>query len=79
VIDLGSIAGLHEHGHTLAAYCRHCDAWRVLPLTEMVTQGMGSLRLPIRVRCGDCGEVGQIQVRPPMPAWTNTNGWIGPS
>jgi hypothetical protein len=79
MIDLGTIAGLHAHDHQLAAYCPRCDAWRVLPLDEWVTQGKGSLRLPLRVRCRDCGEVGQLQVRPPMPAWTNTNGWIGPS
>jgi len=32
MIDLGSLAGLHEHDHSLAADCRRCDAWRVLPL-----------------------------------------------
>ncbi len=51
IIDLGTIAGLHERDHQLAAYCRRCDAWRVLPLGECVGQGKGSLRLPIRVRC----------------------------
>jgi len=25
------------------------------------------------------GEVGHLQVRPPMPTWSNSNGWIGPS
>ena len=77
VIDLGSIAGLHEHDHQLAAYCPRCDAWRVLPLGEWVIQGKGSLRLPIKVRFRDCGEVGQLQVRPPMPMRSST-GWISP-
>ena len=42
MIDLCTIAGLHEHNHQLAAYC--CDAWRVLPLGNWVSQGKGSLR-----------------------------------
>ncbi|MBP1688688.1 MAG: hypothetical protein H6Q33_4831, partial [Deltaproteobacteria bacterium] len=63
--------------HQLAAYCPRCDAWRLLPLDEWVTQGKGSLRLPLRVRCRDCGEVGQLQVRPPMPMRSST-GWIAP-
>lgn len=67
MIDLGSIAGLHDHDHQFAAYCPSCDAWRVLPLGEMIAQGKGALRLPLRVRCRDCGERGQLQVRPPMP------------
>ena len=45
MIDLGSIAGLHEHDHQLAAYCPRCDAWRLLPLGEWISQGKGSLRL----------------------------------
>jgi len=27
--------------------------------------------LPITVRCQQCGQVSRIQVRPPIPAWTN--------
>ncbi|MGB7739629.1 MAG: hypothetical protein WBM03_10990 [Steroidobacteraceae bacterium] len=41
MIDLGSIAGLHERDHQLAAYCPRCDAWRVLPLGEWVSRGKG--------------------------------------
>ena len=78
MIDLGSIAGLHEHGHQLAAYCQHCDRWVVLPLAELIAAGRGSRRLPIRVRCHVCGEAGRLQVRPPVPTWTNPNGWIAP-
>jgi hypothetical protein len=44
MIDLGSIAGLYEHQHELHAHCPRCDAWRVLPLGEWVSQGKGSLR-----------------------------------
>ncbi|MDH4167391.1 MAG: hypothetical protein OEV90_13420 [Gammaproteobacteria bacterium] len=76
MIDLGSVAGLHEHGHQLAAYCPRCDAWRVLPLDEMVAQGKGSLRLPLRVRCRDCGACGRLQVRPPVPSHPRSIGWM---
>ena len=72
MIDLGTIAGLHEHDHQLAAYCPRCDAWRVLPLGEWVSQGKGSLRLPLRVRCRDCGEVGAATG---ATACTNSAAW----
>jgi len=77
MIDLGSISGLHEHNHELHAYCSRCDRWSVLALAEMVREGFGSRRLPLVVRCGGCGERGQLQVRPPMPTRT-AGGWIMP-
>ena len=77
LIDLGTLAGLLEHRHELHAYCLPCDRWSVLPLERMVREGRGSLRLPLTVRCRECGESGQLQVRPPMPARGST-GWIAP-
>jgi uncharacterized Zn finger protein len=78
MIDLGTLGNLCEHRSELHAYCPRCDAWRVLPLAEMVAQGKGSLRLPIKVRCQECGDVGQLQVRPPMPTRVPDSGWIAP-
>jgi len=75
MIDLGTLAGLHEHGHELHAYCPRCDTWRVLPLAQLVAAGHGERRLPIRVRCRDCGQVGQLQVRPPVPT-RGSGGWM---
>ena len=77
MIDLGTVAGLHEHDHELRAYCQRCDRWAVLPLADLVAQGKGPLRLPLKVRCRDCGEVGRLQVRPPMPAHPRAVGWVG--
>jgi hypothetical protein len=77
MIDLGSIAGLYEREHELHAYCHHCDRWSVLELANMVRTGQGSRRLPLTVRCRECGESGQLQVRPPMPPPSRT-GWIMP-
>jgi len=36
VIDLGSIAGLHEHGHQLACCWVRCDRWTLLHLAAMI-------------------------------------------
>jgi hypothetical protein len=44
MIDLGTIAGLHEHDHQLAAYCSRCDAWR-----KCILRGMHEYRS--RRRC----------------------------
>ena len=77
MIDLGTLDGLYRHRHELHAYCLRCDCWRVLPLATMVAGGMGARRLPLTVRCRDCGEAGQLQVRAPMPAHPQAAGWIG--
>lgn len=76
IIDLGTLAGLHEHQHELHAYCPRCDRWRTLPLAELVAAGFGSRRLPVKVRCRDCGETGQPRVRPPVPARSGSVVWI---
>jgi len=73
MIDLGSIASLYAHGHELP-YCPRCDAWQVLPLGKWVSHGMGSMRLPLRVRSRDCGGVGQLQVRPSVPTHSGSVG-----
>jgi hypothetical protein len=70
LIDLGSIAGLYEHQQDLAAYCPHCERWRVLPLARLVANGQGSRRLPVRVRC-------VVPYGPPMPVLDpHRGGWI---
>ena len=74
MIDLGNIAGPHQRGHDLAAYCPKCERWRVLPLAHLVANGKGSLRLPVKVRCKDRGEVGRLQVRPPVSSAPRPTG-----
>ena len=51
MIDLSTLAGLHEHGHRLDACCPRCDRWAELELAAMVAAGLGERRLPLRVRC----------------------------
>ena len=75
MIDLGTLAGLLEHEHTLPAYCPRCDRWAALDLAAMVSNGLGDRRLPITVRCRDCGEVGRLRVRPPVPT-RGPGGWM---
>lgn len=77
MIDLGSIAGLHDRQHELHAYCVRCDRWRELELSLLIARGLGARRLPLRVRCTGCGEAGVLQVRPPVPTRA-TSGWILP-
>ena len=78
MIDLGTIAGLHENRHELHAFCPRCRRWSVLDLAAMIQAGQGSRRLPITVRCRLCGEIGELQVRPPMPQ-RHSAGWVSPS
>jgi hypothetical protein len=65
-----------EH-HELHAHCPRCARWATLPLAEWVSQGKGSLRLPINVRCRHCGAPGRLQVRPPAPT-RGPGGWMEP-
>jgi hypothetical protein len=60
MIDLGTLAGLHEHRHELEACCQHCDRWPVLPLAAMFAAGQGSRRVPLTGRCRDGGELGRL-------------------
>jgi len=76
MIFLGTLAGLLEHRHRLDAYCPRCDRWAELDLAAMVSNGLGDRRLPIKVRCRECGEVGRLQVRPPVPNHPASVGWI---
>jgi len=75
MIDLGTLAGLLEHRQRLDACCPRCDRWRELPLANLVARRQGSRRLPIAVRRQVCGEVGRLQVRPPVPAH-RPGGWM---
>ena len=73
--DLSTLAGLYRHQHQLAAYCQACDRWAEFDLAAMIAAGLGDRRLPIRVRCQICGEVGRLQVRPPVPT-RSVGGWM---
>jgi hypothetical protein len=55
MIDLGSIAGLHEHNHELRAYCPRCDRWAVLPLAALANWGKEAMDLQIMGKCRACG------------------------
>lgn len=55
MLDLGTIAGLHFHRHELHAFCPRCERWLVLDLERMIETGQGDRRLPITVRCAECG------------------------
>jgi|GEM_PF-2164796 len=80
MIDLGTLWGLFEHDHSLAAYCSKCCRWSVLPLARLVAQCQGAKRLPVMVRCGESGTDGQQQVRPPVPRLDpKRRGWMEPS
>ena len=78
MIDLGTLTGLLERRHRLDAYCPRCNRWAELELAAMVGAGLGERRLPIRVRCRACGDLGRLQVRPPVPV-RGPGGWMEPS
>jgi len=66
-----------EHGD-LVSQCWTEARIGAPPITESVAAGHGDRRLPIRVWCKDCGEAGQLQVRPPMPTRSPTGSIQSP-
>lgn len=79
MLDLGTLRGLHEHRHELAAYCPRCRRWAVLDLAAMVKAGHGDMPvMRLTPRCRRCGEPGEKQVRPPAPDFSRGLGqWPG--
>jgi hypothetical protein len=78
MIDLGSFAGLHARDNDVHCYCNHCERWRVLDLQRLIAVGKGETRLPLRVRCLRCRQLGETQIRPPMPRHSTSAGWLAP-
>jgi hypothetical protein len=79
MIDIGTIRGLHQHGHELHAYCLECNRWVELDLQNLITRGWGDKRVPFRLRCLRCRGGRQAQVRPVMPRHNTANGWVMPA
>ena len=63
-----TLAALLGCDHGLSAWYPACRRWADLDLGRLVAEGHGSRRLvTLKPRCGGCGKLGQIQVRPPRP------------
>jgi hypothetical protein len=59
---------LLKYQHSIEVWCPRCKVWRAADLAGMVRAGRGDECLIGRTwRCQDCGEVGQAQLRPPVP------------
>jgi len=68
MITLDTFAALLEYQHGLDAYCSRCERWGTVDLAGLVARGQGSRSfIGQRPVCGDCGQPGQYQVRPPVP------------
>jgi len=60
----------YEGNDGLGTYCPACGRWDGFDLAQLVAQGHGARRLAgFKPRCSECGGPGQVQVRPPVPAW----------
>jgi len=50
MVDLSSIAGLHERQHEMRCYCAKCHRWRTLDLRSLISRGRGNQRVPFAMR-----------------------------
>ncbi len=77
-ITLDTLAALLDASHGLSAWCPSCRRWADLDLAQLVVQGHGGRRpAGFRPRCRECGGPGQVQARPPVPAWPGGVMYIG--
>ncbi len=77
MISMGTMEELHSQSHTLALNCTTCDRWGEANLEWLIQIGQGDKPvIEARLRCRDCGEIVEKQVRPPMPAvFVETMEW----
>jgi hypothetical protein len=69
-VTLDTIAALHRYGHGMRAICPRCRRDVMLDLAEMIRRGLGERAVVgMRLRCSNCGSVGQGQLRVPLDAW----------
>jgi hypothetical protein len=79
MLDLGTIAGLHQYRHTVGVYCPACRRWAELNLAAMVRDGRGDTPVTVlRPQCRRCGGAGEKQVRPPAPVFAGFENY-GPA
>jgi hypothetical protein len=76
--SLGRSDSLRKRDHQLADHCQHCDRRALLDSAAMIDASLGDRRLPITARCHVCGELGCLQIRPPVPMRSGIVGWSDP-
>lgn len=67
-IRIATACEMLEHRYRVAVWCPACKVWREVNLAEMVMRGRGDESL-MRRRwvCRDCGGLGKMQLRVPVP------------
>ena len=59
---------LYQNQHTLAVYCWKCQKDKALSFIDIDRVGKSDVPVTrLKFRCRDCGDLGEKQVRPPMP------------
>lgn len=72
-ITISTFRELLQHQYELACWCPGCRRWATCDLGTLVREGLGDRAIQAcRPRCRKCGERGQWQVRPPVPAAPRT-------
>jgi len=67
-IVLDTARSLYQHAHKIAAHCDSCNRWHEFSLESLECMGVaGRPLMSLQFRCGECGSVGQVQIRPPVP------------
>jgi hypothetical protein len=77
-INIASAAQFARYHHKAGVYCPQCQRWADLKLHELVMRGLGDRPLvSLPLRCRECGAPGELQVRPPAPAWGGATWSVG--
>ena len=76
MIRLNTFSELVAQNHTLGLYCISCNRWHVADLDRLIDDGIDKPVTEARFRCGQCGELAQKQVRPPVPTLGSAVAYI---
>ena len=79
MISMGTIEKPRDHNNKLALYCISCDRWGMANLDWLIQIGKGDKPVSeVRIKCRDCGEIVEKQVRPPVPNLGGVVGYTSP-
>jgi hypothetical protein len=70
-VTILTLEDCRRYRHRVSVYCPQCRHWAELDVARLCARGRGPRPLAsLGARCRACGATGEVQVKPPAPAWT---------
>jgi hypothetical protein len=70
-VNIVTLEDCRRYQHRVSVFCPKCRHWAELDVGRLCARGRGTRPLAsLGARCRTCGGRGEVQVKPPSPAWT---------